>query len=45
MVISVESFVGSDQGGPGVKLEQMYLVADKETVPLSTYPFERILLD
>ncbi len=44
MVVSVESFVGSDRGGPGVKLEQMYLVGADATTPLSTYPFEPELL-
>ena len=27
-VLTVESFVGSDRGGPGVKLEDMYLVTE-----------------
>ncbi|MEO8265987.1 MAG: Xaa-Pro peptidase family protein [Ilumatobacteraceae bacterium] len=45
MVLSVESFVGSDQGGPGVKLEQMYLVTNNGPQPLSTYPYESSLLD
>lgn len=44
MVLSVESFVGSDQGGPGVKLEQMYVVTDHGPQPLSTYPYEPSLL-
>ncbi|MEP7204272.1 MAG: M24 family metallopeptidase, partial [Ilumatobacteraceae bacterium] len=44
MVLSVESFVGSDQRGPGVKLEQMYLVTDDGPEPLSTYPYEPSLL-
>lgn len=44
MVLSVESFVGSDKGGPGVKLEEMYLVTDTGAEPLSTFPFEPALL-
>jgi Xaa-Pro dipeptidase len=44
MVVSVESFVGSDQGGPGVKLEQMYLITEHEPQLLSTHPFEPSLL-
>ncbi|NND76409.1 MAG: aminopeptidase P family protein [Ilumatobacter sp.] len=44
MVLSVESFVGSDRGGPGVKLEQMYLVGERGASPLSTYPYEHALL-
>lgn len=44
MVLSVESYVGSVRGGPGVKLEQMYLVEQHGATALSTYPFERSLL-
>lgn len=44
MVLSVESFVGSDRGGPGVKLEQMYLIDECGATPLSTSPFEDSLL-
>lgn len=44
MVLSVESYVGSDRGGPGVKLEQMYLVTEDGAVALSTYPYEAALL-
>ena len=44
MVLCVESFTGSDQGGEGVKLEQMVLVTDSGTEPLSNYPFEDNLL-
>ena len=43
-VLSVESFVGSDRGGPGVKLEDMYLVTSDGPKRLSTYPFEEMLL-
>lgn len=43
-VLSVESFVGSDRGGPGVKLEQMYLITDVGAEAMSSYPFESALL-
>ncbi|MEM9564795.1 MAG: Xaa-Pro peptidase family protein [Actinomycetota bacterium] len=39
-VVTVESFVGSDRGGPGVKLEDMYLITDDGAERLSTFPFE-----
>ena len=43
-VMTVESFVGSDRGGPGVKLEDMYLVTSDGPQRLSTHPFEETLL-
>lgn len=43
-VLTVESFVGSEHGGPGVKLEDMYLVTDAGAERLSTFPFEEPLL-
>ncbi|WP_420640165.1 M24 family metallopeptidase [Candidatus Poriferisocius sp.] len=43
-VLAVESFVGSCRGGPGVKLEDMYLVTANGPVRLSSYPFEEELL-
>ncbi len=43
-VVSVESFVGSDRGGPGVKLEDMYLLTDTGAERLSLHPFEERLL-
>ncbi|MDH3298989.1 MAG: M24 family metallopeptidase [Acidimicrobiia bacterium] len=43
-VISVESFVGSEHGGPGVKLEDMYLITTTGAERLSSYPFEEDLL-
>ncbi|MEM7275235.1 MAG: Xaa-Pro peptidase family protein [Actinomycetota bacterium] len=43
-VLTVESFVGSEHGGPGVKLEDMYLVTDDGPERLSAHPFEEILL-
>ncbi len=43
-VLTVESFVGSDRGGPGVKLEDMYLISGAGAERLSTFPFEPELL-
>lgn len=43
-VLTVESFVGSERGGPGVKLEDMYLVTHDGPERLSTYAFEDVLL-
>ena len=43
-VMSIESFVGSDQGGPGVKLEEMVLVTGDGAERISSYPFESSLL-
>ncbi len=43
-VLTVESFVGSELGGPGVKLEDMYVITDTGAERLSTYPFEEALL-
>ena len=45
MTISIESFIGSDKGGEGVKLEQMILITESGCEPLSTYPFETTLLE
>jgi Xaa-Pro dipeptidase len=44
MVMCIESFVGSDRGGPGVKLEQMWLVGEDGNELLSRYPLEDNLL-
>ena len=44
MILCVESFTGSDQGGEGVKLEQVVLVTDNGTEVLSSYPYEERLL-
>ncbi len=44
MVMCIESFVGSDRGGPGVKLEQMWLVGEHGNELLSRYPLEDQLL-
>lgn len=44
MVICVESFVGDETGGEGVKLEQQSLVTENGLEILSDYPFEEALL-
>ena len=44
MVLCIESFVGSEHGGEGVKLEQMALVTRDGAEVLSDYPFEAALL-
>ncbi len=44
MVVSVESYIGSEHGGPGVKLEQMYLIEADGATPISSYPYEDELL-
>ncbi len=43
-VVSVESFVGSQHGGPGVKLEDMYVITESGAERLSAHPFEKDLL-
>jgi Xaa-Pro aminopeptidase len=43
-VLSVESFTGSEQGGEGVKLEEMVLVTAEGCERLSRYAFEDALL-
>jgi Xaa-Pro dipeptidase len=42
-VLTLESFVGSEHPGPGVKLEDVHLVADTGAERLSTFPFEEAL--
>lgn len=44
MVLCVESFVGAEDGGEGVKLEQQILVTETGTELLSHFPFEEELL-
>ncbi len=44
MVLTVESYVGRRDGGPGVKLEEQVLITDKGYEVLSKYPFESDLL-
>ncbi|MEM8922727.1 MAG: Xaa-Pro peptidase family protein [Actinomycetota bacterium] len=44
MTICVESFIGDEAGGEGVKLEQHCLVTETGLEVLSTFPFEPALL-
>ena len=44
MTLCIESYCGSDQGGPGVKLEQMIQVTASGGELLSQFPFEPDLL-
>ncbi len=44
MALCIESFVGSEHGGPGVKLEQQVRITSTGCELLSTYPFEQELL-
>ncbi|MEO8302904.1 MAG: Xaa-Pro peptidase family protein [Betaproteobacteria bacterium] len=44
MTLCVESFIGDEAGGEGVKLEQLVLVTSDGPQPLTTFPFERGLL-
>lgn len=44
MTVCVESFIGDERGGEGVKLEELVLITAKGAVPLTTYPFEKELL-
>ncbi len=44
MILCVESYIGSDGGEEGVKLEQMVLITDGGNRVLSTYEFEDNLL-
>ena len=44
MVLCIESFVGSEHGGLGVKLEQQVRITASGHELLSTYPFEEELL-
>lgn len=40
MVMCVESYIGSESGGEGVKLEEQYLLSDEGPTPLTTYPMD-----
>ena len=40
MTLCVESFIGTDGGREGVKLEEQVLITANGAVPLSTYPYE-----
>jgi Xaa-Pro aminopeptidase len=44
MTLSVESFIGDEAGGEGVKLEQQVLVTETGLELLSPFPFEERLL-
>ena len=44
MILCVESYIGSEGGTEGVKLEQMVLITDEGNRVLSTYTFEDQLL-
>jgi len=45
MVICVESYIGADTGGEGVKLEEQLLVTDTGNECLSRFPFESSMLN
>jgi Xaa-Pro aminopeptidase len=45
MTLCVESYVGEEGGTEGVKLEQQVLITEDGQELLSTFPFERALLD
>ncbi len=44
MTLCVESYIGHEEGGEGVKLEQQLLVTETGTLPMSTFPFDERLL-
>lgn len=44
MTLCVESFIGEESGGEGVKLEQQILVTKTGIELLSRFPFEETLL-
>jgi Xaa-Pro aminopeptidase len=44
MLLCVESFIGSERGGEGVKLEQMIRVTPNGAVPMTNYRFDERLL-
>lgn len=44
MTVCIESFIGNERGGEGVKLEELALITNKGAVPLTTFPFEERLL-
>lgn len=45
MVICVESYIGANSGGEGVKLEEQLLVTDTGNECLSSFPFESSMLN
>ena len=42
--LCVESYIGSEDGHEGVKLEEQVLVTEKSVVRLSSYPFQLEIL-
>jgi len=44
MTLCVESFIGAEDGGEGVKLEQQVLITEAGTELLSRFPFEEALM-
>lgn len=44
MTLCVESYIGADSGGEGVKLEQQLVVTETGVEVMSTYPFDDDLL-
>jgi len=40
MTLCVESFIGSEAGREGIKLEEQVLVTEDRVERLSTYPYE-----
>ena len=44
MTLCVESFIGHEEGGEGVKLEQQVLVTETGTELMSTFPYDERLL-
>lgn len=44
MTLSIESYIGADGGGQGVKLEEQILVTASGFLQLSSFPFENELL-
>jgi Xaa-Pro aminopeptidase len=44
MTVCVESFIGDEHGGEGVKLEQLVLITRNGPLTLTTFPFEEKLL-
>lgn len=44
MVLCVESFIGAEEGGEGVKLEQQVLITETGYEVLSNFPFDEHLL-
>ena len=45
MVVCLESFIGSEHGGEGVKLEEQVVVTTDGCQLMSTFPYESLLLE